>query len=54
MSTLNDYLQQHKIKSSHIDILPMLHSCECFDSRLIIESGQLETRLCKVFNKDLL
>lgn len=54
MSTINNYLQKHETQDTHIDVLPMLHSCECFDSRLIIESGQLEPRLCNVFNEKLL
>ena len=54
MSTIRDYLSQHQEKNIISEVFPMMHSCECFDSRLIIKSERLESRPCKVLNKDVL
>lgn len=52
--TLSDYLSQRKVRNTNIEVLPLLHSCECFDGRSIIESERLDASPCKVFKENLL
>ena len=54
MSAVRDYVSQQSVSINENDRLPLMHSCECFDSRLIIQSERLEARMCSVFEKNLL
>ena len=54
MSELKKFLDAQSNLDLSMPLLPLIHSCECFDARNILTSQQLETRLCKVFNENLL
>lgn len=54
MSIISNYISQHLVPINIAEQLPLMHSCECFDSRNIFESGQIEARSCKVFGEKLL
>lgn len=54
MSAVSNYVSQQSVSVSATEQLPLMHSCECYNSRSIIRSGQLEARMCKVLKKDLL
>lgn len=55
VSTIEDYLLKHPdCFNKSIPLLPLMHSCECFDARSILTSRRLEARYCNVFNKKLL
>ncbi len=54
MSELADFLNEQPNLDISFPLLPIIHSCECFDARSILRSHKLEARFCKVFNKKLL
>ena len=54
MSQIKDFLKTQINLNKSIPVLPLMHSCECFDARSILNSHRLETRLCKEFNENLL
>jgi hypothetical protein len=51
---VSEFILQQDIGSASVEVLPMMHSCECFDCLGIVESGCLEARDCKVFGEKLL
>ena len=53
MSRVTDFINS-KVGTSSLELLPLFHSCECFDSRSIIESNRLEKRECENFGEKLL
>ena len=54
MSTVSNFVSRRFPIISASEQLPLMHSCECFDSRSIIASEQLEARMCRVFHKKML
>lgn len=55
MSKIEEYLScfMHG-GSSVIPLLPLMHSCECFNARKILNERELKTQYCKVFGENLL
>lgn len=53
MSLVESLLNNQPNYASNTPLLPIMHSCECFDARGILNSRVLEARLCKVFNEKL-
>ena len=54
MSELTKFLSAQSDLDLSMPLLPLIHSCECFDARRILSSKQLEVRMCKVFHEELL
>lgn len=54
MSKVKEYVAKQTVSQNELAPLPLMHSCDCFDSRLIIKSNTLEARNCQVFNESLL
>lgn len=55
MSTIKDYLLQHPdCVNKSLTLLPLMHSCECFNARSILTSQRLEVNYCHVFKERLL
>jgi len=55
MPIIEDYLKKHpNYYNTALPLLPLMHSCECFDARSILNTQELEARFCDVFEKDLL
>ena len=50
MLRISDYIAQQEVAKTE-KALPLMHSCECFDSQLIIESGKLKVSNCKVLKE---
>lgn len=53
-SLLTQYVQMKDGCDNRLELLPLLHSCEGYSGKKIIASGELQAKLCKVFNKNLL
>lgn len=53
MSVLSEYIANAEL-CPPVQLLPLMHSCECFDARNIIFADCLEATLCKVFKEKLL
>ena len=54
MSNISDFVKKHTSSACTIEQLPLLHSCDCFACRQIIDCEKLEARHCKVFKENLL
>lgn len=55
MSIIQDYLKSHpEYNNAALPLLPLMHSCECFDARNILTAQELEARFCNVFKERLL
>lgn len=55
MLGLEEYLKKHpEYYNEKLPLLPLMHSCECFDARNILNTQELEARFCNVFKKELL
>ncbi len=54
MTIIEEYLKKHSHYNAALPLLPLMHSCECFDARNILTTQELEARFCNVFNKNLL
>lgn len=55
MPILQDYLDNNfTFSDPTLSLLPLMHSCECFNAREILSSQVLETRFCNVFKERLL
>lgn len=55
MPIIEEYLKRHPdYYNTTLPLLPLMHSCECFDARNILTTQELEARFCNVFKKDLL
>lgn len=54
VSDVSNYVSQQSVPVNATEQLPLMHSCECYDSRSIIMSGQLEVRMCKALEEELL
>ncbi len=55
MPIIEEFLKQHpSYYDTTLPLLPLMHSCECFDARNILNTQELETRFCNVFKENLL
>ena len=54
MSRLGLYINEQKSVTTQLTVLPLFHSCECYDSIQVFQDLQLTARHCKVFGEDLL
>ena len=51
---ISEYSSKHSSGSAVFDPLPLMHSCDCFAGRSIIENNELKATQCKVFRESLL
>lgn len=54
MSVLDIFLSSYNIELPQLHLLPLFHSCECFDSISILRDARLSTHQCPVFGEELL
>lgn len=53
--TIKEYLKEHpEYYDTNLPLLPLMHSCECFDARGVFTKQELEARICNVFKEKLL
>lgn len=55
MLLIEEYIKGHpEYYNDKLPLLPLMHSCECFDARNILNTQELEARFCNVFKEKLL
>lgn len=54
MSTISEFIKDHSTGVLAIKELPLMHSCDGFSTRQIIEDKELKTCDCPVFHENLL
>lgn len=55
IQAIEEYLNMHpEYYNEKLSLLPLMHSCECFDARNILSSKELKDHFCNVLKEKLL